>query len=127
MGSCEEPSVTDERGSAELPGEVEEARLPRLRVPLAFPGSHGAGVGSTMAWGAGEGTGVRTNRLGRAPRRMLGNPEGRGHCIGWQGVGGHGAGLLTCQQREQHEGESQLHGLGRRSSGLQLGAWPSLW
>lgn len=57
MGSCEEPSVTDERGSAELPGEVEEARLPGLRVALAFPGSHGAGVGSTVAWVQGRAQG----------------------------------------------------------------------
>jgi len=58
--------VIDERGSTELPGEVEEASLPGLRVALAFPGSHGAGVSSTVAWGAVEGTGVRASRLGRA-------------------------------------------------------------
>lgn len=81
VSSCEQPLIIDERGSTELPGEVEEASLPGLRVAYAFPGSDGTGVSSTVA----------------------------------------------CQQREQHQGESQLHVLGHRSFGLLLGAWPSLW
>lgn len=101
VGSCKQPSITDEGSSTEEVGVIEEASLPGLRVGLAFLSSDGSDICPAVPWGqmgGGVGWGSMKNqvgRLGRDAEMPSGQEQKAGGC---EGQCGEGAGAMEGQQ-----------------------------